>query len=428
MEHKKIKFKGRQKLIVGQNDLTATHSDLCEEWDYEKNFPLIPENFSAGSEKKVFWLCSEGHSYPAMIFKRKNGQGCPYCSGKKILKGFNDLATTHPNLCKEWDYEKNFPLTPQEVSAGITKKVFWLCDEGHSYYATINNRTNNKTGCPYCVGKKILKGFNDLATTHPNLCEEWDYEKNFPLKPQEVSAGSNKEVFWLCSEGHSYSAKIYTRTNMKCGCPYCSGRKTLTGFNDLATTHPNLCEEWDYEKNFPLTPQEVSAGSHKKFFWLCSERHSYFSAINNRTNNKTGCPHCATKKSEKFIGTLLSNLGISYKTQVSFQGCKDRSLLLFDFLIDDFRFEEFLLERQGEQHEKPIDFAGKGEEWAKKELESNQRRDKIKYDFCQETGKILEYIWYYENEIETLINLLRKHIKPEYNLDEILNTTREQAA
>ena len=275
-------------------------------------------------------------------------------------------------------------------------------------------------------GRGVITGQNDLATTHPELSKEWDYEKNYPLTPQDISAGSDKKVFWICSEGHSYLTSVKHRTNRR-NCPYCSGQKVLVGFNDLATTHPELSKEWDYEKNYPLTPQDVSAGSGKKVFWICSEGHSYLATINNRTNG-SGCPYCSKAKSEKFIETLLSNLGVYYKTQVSFQGCKDKSLLLFDFLIDDYRFEEFLIERQGEQHERPVDFAGKGKEWAKKQLESNQRRDKIKIDFCQETGKILEFIWYYEDAEEVLINLLRKHIKPEYNLDEILNIIREQVA
>lgn len=95
--------------------------------------------------------------------------------------------------------------------------------------------------------------------------------------------------------------------------------------------------------------------------------------------------------------------------------------LLNEYEINDERFITFLLEYQGEQHERPIDFAGKGEMWANEQFEYNQMRDQIKYNYCQKTGYHLEYIWYYEEDkIQALIDLLRKYIKPEFSLDEIL--------
>lgn len=39
----------------------------------------------------------------------------------------------------------------------------------------------------------------------------------------------------------------------------------IEGFNDLATTHPELTKEWDYEKNGKLTPLNVVEFSNKKY-------------------------------------------------------------------------------------------------------------------------------------------------------------------
>ena len=134
-----------------------------------------------------------------------------------------------------------------------------------------------------------------------------------------------------------------------------------------------------------------------------------------------GCPSCSTYKTEKSFGTFLRSLGISYTAQKKFDDCKDTNSLPFDYEINDKRFTPFLLEYQGEQHERPIDWAGKGQDWAEKQLISVKEHDKIKFDFCKMTSRHLEYIWYYEEDkIQALIDLLRKYIKPEFSLDEIL--------
>ena len=133
-----------------------------------------------------------------------------------------------PNLIKEWDYEKNIGLDPNTITHGSGLIVYWRCSKcGNSWMAKINNRTNGK-GCPVCRNRKIVKGHNDLVTTHPNIAKEWDYNLNGNLTPSDVSYGCNKKVHWICPKGHSYIATVNHRTG-KCGtgCPICnSGRQT----------------------------------------------------------------------------------------------------------------------------------------------------------------------------------------------------------
>lgn len=84
--------------------------------------------------------------------------------------------TSNEDLMKEFDYEKNQGIIPEEISLASNKKVWWRCEKGHSWQATPNNRKSG-TGCPYCANKKALSGYNDLASTYPSLINEWDYEK-----------------------------------------------------------------------------------------------------------------------------------------------------------------------------------------------------------------------------------------------------------
>ena len=196
---------------------------IAKEWNYEKNGNLRPEHFSANSHKKVWWKCPKEHEWQSTIKDRNNGNGCPYCSSKIILKGYNDLQTVNPILAKEWNYEKNDGLTPVDVMPNSNKKVWWKCPKGHEWQASIADR-NRGRGCPYCIGKKVLKGYNDLQTVNPTLAKEWNYEKNKGITPKEVMPNSHKKVWWKCSEGHEWEAVIGNR-NKGNGCPYCASYK-----------------------------------------------------------------------------------------------------------------------------------------------------------------------------------------------------------
>lgn len=126
----------------------------------------------------------------------------------RLIKGENDLATLNPTLAKEWHPTGNGNLKPEDVTPGSGKEVWWLCPKGHHYLMVVNQRAKRGYGCPYCSGHRALKGVNDLATTRPDLAQEWNYEKNGNLTPHDVTVGSNKKVWWLCEKGHAYEQLI----------------------------------------------------------------------------------------------------------------------------------------------------------------------------------------------------------------------------
>ncbi len=81
-------------------------------------------------------------------------------------------------------------------------------------------------GCPYCSGRKVLAGYNDLATTHPDIAAVWHPRMNKRLKPAGVQAVSRKPAWWRGECGHVYQMAVSDRVRAKPGyCPYCSGRK-----------------------------------------------------------------------------------------------------------------------------------------------------------------------------------------------------------
>lgn len=270
--------------------------DLLDQWDGSRNGTLTPDTVSYGSRQKLWWRCEQGHVWQAAVYTRAGGEsGCPYCAGKRPWPGFNDLASQYPDLAAQWHPTKNGDLRPQDVVAGSRRKVWWQCPKGHVWQAAIASRAGGGAGCPVCAGKQVVPGENDLATLFPQLAQQWDREKNGALTPQQVSSYSNRAAWWRCPLGHSWRAAISARA-WGSDCPYCAGRKVLPGFNDLATRDPAVAAEWDPDLNGALTPQMVTAGSHKKAWWRCPENHVWKAVVYSRTGPKhCGCPVCAGK-------------------------------------------------------------------------------------------------------------------------------------
>lgn len=411
--------------------------DILLSWDFDKNKDTNPRTVSYGTKTKYHWKCDKGHNYEMSPNDRRRSE-CPYCQNRKLLVGFNDLKTKNPKLAEDWNYQKNTSLSPQDVMAGSSKKVWWKCSIcGHEWQAVISSR-NKGRGCPQCslekqtsfneqviyfylkqifpdvinrynkhgfeidifipslnlgieydgelwhkdsqkdeeknklcsskniclirirevkcpnitncfsyklsnnhkdiknailfiakfINEKYNKTFSvdfdldrdrtqimEMATTmekeksvmalNPLLAKEWNYEKNGKLKPNMFRPNSTKKVWWKCENGHEWSATIASRNFGKNGCPYCSGKKVLKGFNDLATTYPELLTEWDYSTNINISPFEVTKASHKKVFWICSKcGTSYPASIDSKTLSKSKCPVCAGKQVKKGYNDL----------------------------------------------------------------------------------------------------------------------------
>ena len=412
---------------MAEKKYVIDNAELMAEWNWEKNNELgfDPKVLTLGSNKKVWWECNKGHEWQATIKNRNKGNGCPYCSSRFVLIGYNDLQTANPSLAKEWNFEKNNGLTPTDVLPNSNKKVWWRCNKGHEWQATINNR-NKGVGCPICNSERktsfpeyaieyyltkygldvihsykehgyeldiyipsrktaieydgylwhknktkkdleknlkcqkdgiilyrireglpplndssidyvVQKGQRDLSQmlqkvlfditrmyvdvnlerdivaienlrehtekeyslmlSNPELTKEWDYIKNGNLRPEYVATNSGKKVWWKCNKGHEWQATIDSRNNGR-GCPYCSGNKVLTGYNDLQTLNPVLAKEWNYEKNNGLTPKEVLPNSGKRVWWKCQRGHEWQATIDNRNKGK-GCPYCSGRYAVK---------------------------------------------------------------------------------------------------------------------------------
>jgi len=326
----------------GLNDLETKRPDLLVDWDYESNSVdgIVPSEIMFNSSRRVKWICHTcGHRWTAPIRNRSvDGNGCIQCGykagkeekRKRIIE--KQGCVSDPLLLKEWDFERNdeLGLHPSELPPGSNKSVYWICSKcGHRWKAPIARR-NKGAGCRKCADKAnpdlkrkslIAQG---RALTDELLIKEWDYELNSKM-PQDYTFGSKVKVHWICSKcGHKWPASINSRSK-GAGCPACAGNIVVTGRNDLATLHPELLKEWDYEKNTDIGPDKVAGSSHQKFWWICPKGHdSYPASVSHRING-TGCPICGNLRIAEKSSRPVDQLSLDGEYIKTFKSVKAAS-------------------------------------------------------------------------------------------------------
>jgi DNA-directed RNA polymerase subunit RPC12/RpoP len=394
------------KLIIGSNDLETLYPQLLDEWDYINN-KLLPLYYTAGSGFKAQWICKNcQYSWKAAISDRSKKQtGCPVCFNKIIISGVNDLGTTNPELINEW-HIKNNAKTFKQYSKGNPTKVWWICAAcNHEYECRINHRVNG-VGCPVCSGKIIKIDFNDLKTKYPTLVKEWSNKNK--LNPENYTTGVNKKVWWVCKKcNHEWEAEIRHRTKGT-DCPCCSRIIAIQGKNDLTITHPELINEWCYEKNNKL-PQNFLSGSAHKAWWICKKcNHEWLAAIYNRALKKQNCPKCNLSHGERLIEEYLTQQNIIFAQQYINKKIKYKKYLKFDFKIEHDN-QELYIEYNGKQH---YSYSKWNKNYLKniEKLQLTQLRDNIKIKKCQELQIPLLMIPYTQSDIqikELILNFIQ---------------------
>lgn len=282
---------GNLRVSTGSNDLATLNPALADEWHPTRNRGLDPTEVRQFSTKKVWWLGDCGHEWRSTIAHRSNGRACPFCKGKKVLAGFNDLSTTDPEVAREWHQTKNGSLEPTAVSRGSDRKVWWI-SHGHEWKSTISSRAMQGQGCAICSGDQVQPGTNDLATTHPDAAIRWHPSKNGSVTPKDVTGGSGRRYWWFGECGHTWKATPKHLTSGR-GCAVCRGLQIEIGINDLESQYPDLAAQWHPSKNGTLTPRDVTSSSARKVWWVCNEGHEWRTGVNGRQYGTVGCPSCA---------------------------------------------------------------------------------------------------------------------------------------
>lgn len=336
--------------------LLKDNKELVERYDFERNSEtgIDFETLTARSSVKVWWKCKEcGNSWLATIASQNDTirHGCPYCSGRLVIKGKTDLMSQKPEIINEWDFEKN-TIAPYEISCYSGKKVWWKCAEGHSWKAVVSNRVNG-AGCPQCnienvnsfceqaVYFYIKKAFPDAVNgdMHINLeldiyipsiktaieydGEAWhksvkktetDIAKNEKCKDAGISmirireprldpitgcvsfirrdSISSKSLDEVISSLLKYLhvGDIDVDTDRDGG-QILSQYATKKYENSLQYCFPEIAAEWHPTKNGSLTSDKVSKAARRKVWWHGKCGHDWIMAVGDRTRSPYEAPN-----------------------------------------------------------------------------------------------------------------------------------------
>ncbi|MDQ1351204.1 MAG: hypothetical protein QG657_1506 [Acidobacteriota bacterium] len=217
----------------------------------------------------------------------------------------NNLKVQFPDVAKEWHPTKNGALTPDRVTSGSGRRIWWLCKLGHEWCTDVYRRSFGGSQCPYCRGMIPSKDYN-LELLNPELAAQWHPTKNGELTPAQVTPGSEKAIWWKCEQGHVWKTEVYNRKTR--GCPECSRLKNKgkKGTLSLLKAFPDVAAEWHPKKNGKLTPKDVSYGSKKIVWWRCEEGHEWQQKVKVRAHGQA-CPYCSGIRPSK-----ENNLKVAY--------------------------------------------------------------------------------------------------------------------
>ena len=232
----------------------------------------------------------------------------------KVIDRDNSLAAKCPELAKQWHPTKNGDLTPEDISYGSGKTVWWFLpyDDPKTgkhfdfeWQAVISSRASGGNGCPFLSKTPAVRaGFNDLKTLRPDLAAQWHPTKNGSISPQDVTCGSDMFVWWLLpyddpETGKHFDFEWETSVNNRVksgGNPFVDGNRVWKGFNDLATVWPELAAQWHPTKNRGIKPEETSDYGKRKVWWRCEKGHEMFMSVEYRVRNGGICPDCRKER------------------------------------------------------------------------------------------------------------------------------------
>ena len=206
----------------------------------------------------------------------------------------------YPNLVREWHPSRNGILTPDQVSFGSGRRVWWRCSLGpdHEWRAVVQGRTTGQHGCPFCANQRVSVT-NSLHTRFPDVARQWHPRLNAPLTAAGVVWGATRRVWWKCPAGrdHVWQASVSARTFSGTGCPYCDGRR-VSVTNSLLTQAPLLAAQWHPTRNRTLRPSDLACGSTRLVWWQCplAPDHAWRVSVGQRISHHCGCPFCAGKQ------------------------------------------------------------------------------------------------------------------------------------
>lgn len=246
---------GRGRGTATKTPLSVRRPDLARDWHPTKNGLLTLDQCAANSTQSVWWQCHQNpqHVWRASVKSRYSKRtGCRRCS--LATRAWNNesfqartLSRKSPELAATWHPTKNGTLTPDDVTYNSRQRVWWQCPSNpeHVWDTTVNNR--QRSNCPFCIGRfhratdARHRWQDPISVTHPQLLAEWHPTKNGRLRPQHLTAGSKRLVWWQCGRkpAHVWQTPLHCRTLTRGTCPLCRAeRRAISELKRLTDEQP----------------------------------------------------------------------------------------------------------------------------------------------------------------------------------------------
>ena len=383
-------LKGRRCSICGKEQYrqkrTKTHEQYVEE--VKKNNPTIEViGKYINAKTKITHHCLVHNIYwdalPDAILR---GSGCSECTKDKIHDRF---IKSHEQYVRDL-YIKNPDIEVIGQYINSSTPITHHCLIHDIYWEISPNNALNGRMCPEC--SKDNKRLAFMKTHEQYVHDVKRINKDIEVIGRYV--GARTPILHLCKRHNIKWMALPYNILMGRGCPECKKEKCIEA---RRKDNEQYIEELKI-RNPDILPLEDYINSKTPILHRCLiDNNEWYISPNNALRGE-GCPKCHESNGERIIRQWLENYNIKYIYQKTFDGCKDKQLLSFDFYLPDY---SICIEYQGEQHYFPVEVFG-GQEQFEKQI----KHDKIKSDYCKQNNIRLLCISYDEDINEALTNFL----------------------
>lgn len=354
--------------------------------------------------KKVTVKCPKHGNFTIIAGNHLKGSGCKKCAFEKIsnlkkkdTKWFIEKAKEiHGN---KYDYSK------VEYVDSKTP-VCIICPKHGEFWQMPGSHISGKSGCCECGKERIKMSLKKTTEDFIRKAKEVHGDRYDYTKTNYV--GSLNNVLITCKK-HGDFEQLASSHLCGSGCPLCADNQKLTKEEFIKRANNIHKNKYDYSKvDYKWNREKVAVICHDKF--KDGTEHGVFMVTPHSHLMGSGCPKCKQNyRLENEVRTLLKENNIEFQEKPILEGLKYKLPLRPDFYIPS---KHIMIECQGIQHFKPVNFGKNNEEIVKKQYELNKIRDNIKKKYCEENNiKLFEYSHLKikgENLIQTKEELLEK--------------------
>lgn len=337
--------------------------------DLNLDFKILEYNGFAKNNK---FQHSCGFEFETRLSHLINRKRCPRCHGKWRDK---DMFQNESNKRHNSEYEI-LEFTNGNLPVKIKHKICGFI------FDQIGHRHLRGDGCFNCYGNKKMSKDEIIEKSKKIWKDEYE------ILSKDINY-SEKSKFRHKVCGYEYDQMVYSHL-LGSGCPKCAGNAKHT--KQSVQEKSNLIHNYEYK----ILSDPIGSKSKLRILHLsCGNE---FSQVLSDHLSGCGCINCATSKGEKKIEKILKDLRIDFIKQKTFEGCRFKNRLKFDFYIPE---KNTCIEFDGEHHFKSIRYFG-----GKKAFEMQKIKDQIKNDFCKNNNiKLIRFRFDEDpNRIEKIIN------------------------